>query len=112
MIKALAPLRSKFGPKATPQIANIVNTTNKHLQEIIANAERGEAASSFKHDKPVTSVAWNPAGTQVATGSDDGFARVFDVGTDQEIHKYKHDKEVLSVAWNPAGTQVATDKTS
>ena len=60
------------------------------------------------HGDYVLSVAWNAAGTHIATGCGDGFARVFDVGTGKEIQKLAHGGWVMSVAWNAAGTQLAT----
>jgi WD40 repeat protein len=53
-------------------------------------------------------VAWHPAGTHLATGSRDRFARVFDVASGREILRLEHSFGVSSVAWNAAGTQLAT----
>ena len=50
----------------------------------------------------VTSVAWNATGTQLATGSWDNFAQVFDLGTDQELQTLEHGNAVNSVAWDAA----------
>jgi WD40 repeat protein len=53
-------------------------------------------------------VAFSPDGTQVATGSSDGSARVFGAATGAEISRLGHDGPVTAVAFSPDGTQVAT----
>ena len=53
-------------------------------------------------------MAFSPDGTRVATGSDDGSARVFDAATGAEISRLDHGDSVTAVAFSPDGTRVAT----
>jgi WD40 repeat protein len=60
------------------------------------------------HDKAVRAVAFSPDGARVATGSDDGSARVFEAATGTELARLDHDKAVRAVAFSPDGARVAT----
>ena len=64
--------------------------------------------SRFNHDRRVTSVAFSPGGTRVATGSTDHLARVFDAATGAEQARLEHDGPVYAVAFSPDGTRIAT----
>ena len=68
-----------------------------------------------KHNGPPSSfsgsvieVAWDASGKRLATASDDGIARVFDVATGREIQKFQHGGTILSLAWDKEGTRLAT----
>ena len=59
----------------------------------------------------IEAVAWNPAGTIIATGNNDGTLRLFDAATRSPIGEpiaVSGDSPVLAVAWNPAATTIAT----
>ncbi len=56
----------------------------------------------------VRSVAWSPDGTRLATGADDGKARVWDVATGKDTALDHGGAAVHSVAWSPDGTRLAT----
>ena len=45
----------------------------------LIDADTGRQATRFEHDGPVTTVAFRPDGRAFATGSWDGYARVFPV---------------------------------
>ena len=64
--------------------------------------------SRLDHRNGVNAVAFSPDGTRVATGSEDGSARVFDAATGAEISRFRHGKAVYTVAFSPDGTRVAT----
>ena len=55
-------------------------------------------------------MAWNPAGTIIATGGGDGTLRLFDATTHSPTGNPIHTGSLspVAVAWNPAGTTVAT----
>lgn len=61
------------------------------------------------HSKPVSSVAWSPDGTCIASVSDDGTAQVWAATTGHLIVTYTgHTKAVASIAWSPDGKRIAS----
>lgn len=61
----------------------------------------------------MTSVAFNPDGTRIATGCADGTVRVWDTRTGLALvelsgHAGTYNPEVISVAFTPDGTQIVT----
>src|SRR5436305_764672 len=60
------------------------------------------------HDGPVRAVAFSPDGAWMATGSDDGSARVLDAASGAERARLDHDGPVGAVAFSPDGACVAT----
>ncbi len=74
---------------------------------------------NFGHPREVDAVAFDPAGTRLATGCHDGNVRLFDVAKGQQLKEIKahlppappnqnQTNPVYAVAWNPAGTQVVS----
>ena len=61
------------------------------------------------HTGRVCSVSWSPDGTRLATGSEDGTAKVWDAAGGRELLTLKgHAGEVRSVSWSPDGKRLAT----
>jgi WD40 repeat protein len=60
------------------------------------------------HGGTVWVVAFSPDGTRVATGSEDGLARVLDSRSGTELARLDHGGPVRAVAFSPDGTRVAT----
>jgi WD40 repeat protein len=61
------------------------------------------------HAKPVLSVAWNPAGTQLASASSDHTIMIWDAASRQRLATLTGHKDwVWKVAWSPDGNQVAS----
>jgi WD40 repeat protein len=57
----------------------------------------------------VNAVSWSPDGRRLATGSEDGTARIWDGQTGAEIAVLKgHAGPVQTVAWSPDGRRLAT----
>ncbi len=68
-----------------------------------------EIARLEGHGATVTSVAFSPDGTRLATGSWDRTARLWDFATGREIARLEgHGDRVRSVALSPDGTRLAT----
>jgi WD40 repeat protein len=62
----------------------------------------------------VTAVAFSPDGAQLATGSLDETARIWDAATGEQQLQVRCDGSVLAVAFSPDGTRLVTgsaDKT-
>ncbi len=57
------------------------------------------------HSDAVTSVCWSPDGTQLASGSRDKTAKLWQVASGQNTVTYRgHSAAILSVAWRPVAT--------
>jgi WD40 repeat protein len=61
------------------------------------------------HENHVSAIAYSPNGKQIASCSDDGTVRVWDVSTGSR-RTFKADSDwIESVAFSPDGTQIASD---
>lgn len=60
------------------------------------------------HTMPVRSVAFSPDGASVASGSDDGFVKLWEPATGRELLSLRHPDWVWSVAFSPDGQRLAT----
>jgi WD40 repeat protein len=70
-------------------------------------------AKNFGHPQLVDAVAFNPAGTQLATGCHDGTVRTWDVAKGQQLkqinaHTTPMPAAVYCVAWSPDGKQLVS----
>ncbi|CAI7627747.1 unnamed protein product [Penicillium pancosmium] len=61
------------------------------------------------HSDPVTSIAWSPDGSRLASASYDETVRIWDPATGQSISTLEgHSNGVASIAWSPDGSRLAS----
>ena len=61
------------------------------------------------HTKSVYCVAWSPSGGQIASGSADKTALIWDASSGRKVAELRgHTGFVRGVAWNPNSRQIAT----
>lgn len=59
-------------------------------------------------NQPVNSVKISPDGSMALTGGDDFMARLWDIGSGEQIHSWRHDNRVNLVKFEPQGRFVVT----
>lgn len=63
----------------------------------------------FKHPDSVTCVSYSPDGRTIATGCEDGVARLWDVASGRTLIKFRgHTDGIFCLAFSPDGTKIAT----
>ncbi|GAA4454323.1 protein kinase domain-containing protein [Novipirellula rosea] len=71
-------------------------------------AESLEPAVARGHRHAVSSVAWHPSGTRIATGDFDGTLKLWDAATLDEVWSTKLPHRVLSLDWSPDGRHLVS----
>ena len=77
----------------------------------VGRTDDGRMVELRGHEFPsvISSVAWSPDGTQLASGSWDKTVRIWDVATGRELLTLRgHSDKVLAVAWSSDGTRLAS----
>jgi WD40 repeat protein len=65
----------------------------------------GSVSKTFRHDDPVTAIAFSPDGSSLAAGSEGATIRSWDVGTGSlEVTMQGHRGDIESVAFSPDGS--------
>ena len=73
------------------------------------DVESGKQTSFIDgHEGRLPGIALSPDGLRIASASDKGFARVFDIKTGAEVFKLKHPDVVWCVQYSPDGRFIAT----
>jgi WD40 repeat protein len=73
----------------------------------------GAPVLTLEHQGPVNTVAFSPSGQLIASGSDDGTARLWSVATGQQVASFSHESgarrdDVIHVSFSPDGTRLLT----
>ncbi|GAA5822182.1 hypothetical protein JCM11251_004883 [Rhodosporidiobolus azoricus] len=64
--------------------------------------------ASAQRKVDITCVAWDPSGSLLATGSEDGIARIWTPSGDLHLVLSMHMRSICSLKWSPSGTQLLT----
>ncbi len=101
-------IQSSFASGSTPVTAS--PTVSTHPQQT-----GGTRLVYRAHPARVSALAWNPAGSLIASASDDHTVQICDAKTGATTLTYHgHSAEVFAVAWSPNGKYIASagaDKT-
>jgi WD40 repeat protein/tetratricopeptide (TPR) repeat protein len=75
----------------------------------IRYVDTGETLPILHHPDVVRSIAWNPDGMRLATGTIGGTVRIWKVEAGKEaVTLASHTASVTSLSWNPDGSRLAT----
>ncbi|SCV70794.1 BQ2448_3556 [Microbotryum intermedium] len=64
--------------------------------------------SSAQRRVDVGAIAWDPSGSLLATGSEDGIARIWTASGDLHLVLSMHQRAIMSLQWNRLGTMLLT----
>ena len=87
---------------ATARIWTMGGSTAAHGFSNSVTLKHGEFLGD--KNKDVTTLEWSPDGTKLATGSYDGFARVWDYEGNIIYTLSLHKGPIFSLKWNKSGT--------
>ena len=82
----------------------VVGTTSVRIVDPL----KSEVSVSVRHDGPLRSAVLSADGTRLVTASDDKSARVWAVGSGEQLVRLNHDGPVYAAAFDTAGRRVVT----
>jgi WD40 repeat protein len=105
--KALSPIQTQ---PTIPSMTNTQKTPTKQATNILPTTAK--TILTFQgHQQMVRTVAWSPGNMQLASGSDDTNALIWDrQGNIQQT--LKHPASVRTLAWSPEGKRLVTGATN
>lgn len=111
--EALAIQRDQSGPGDATQAAALAieawrRAPTESAFDAAAVALRGLPIASIDHGSPVNAVAFSPDGTLLATGSEDGSARLIRTADGSEVMRVAHAARVNTVAFSRDSSLLAT----
>lgn len=104
-------IRLPLGTKMTIREAAEFDRSNRTALAtfIIRDTATGRQVTILKgHTEEIHSADFSPDSTQIATGSDDHTARIWDVASGRELFSLVHTTRVTRVAFSPDGQRIVT----
>lgn len=105
----------RVGERSVVQILDVSceqcdsNVTDDQFVAEFSNLTNGFGLQNKQYTTAVRSVAFSPDSTKVATASQDGYARIWDVASGEELHRLRHKNTVVTSAiFSPDGSKLAT----
>lgn len=100
---------------STARIWNLQSGSPEAGQHMVLRHTRREGVSEALTNKDVTSLDWNSSGTQLATGSYDGYARIWSTTGNLVSDLRGHTGPIFALKWNRNGKYILSagvDKTT
>ena len=91
---------------STARIWSMTPTDDPNHQEIILKHCISRGGQEVPSNKDVTSLDWNSSGTLLATGSYDGFARIWTTKGNLEKTLGQHKGPIFALKWNKSGNYI------
>ncbi|KAI5479814.1 DnaJ family protein [Pseudohyphozyma bogoriensis] len=109
-----------WNPKVPALLATGGGDSTCRIWDVPTPSKQGEASqqvvsesvvckhSSAQRRADVGAVAWDPSGSLLATGSEDGIARIWTPSGDLHLVLSMHQRTIFSLKWNSLGTMLLT----
>ncbi|KAL3316451.1 Transducin (beta)-like 1 X-linked receptor 1 [Cichlidogyrus casuarinus] len=100
---------------STARIWDLEHPSNQSIKQLVLTHEVNRDGQTVLSNKDVTSLDWNAEGTYLATGSYDGFARVWSTDGQLKATLGQHKGPIFALKWNKKGNYILTagvDKTT
>ncbi len=97
-----------WGLMFTPNAERLITTTSKGQIALWTLPEGELLREPTQLPTTIQPVSMTADGRVFATGSTDGFARIWDTATGELLYAMQHGSEINSVAFSPAGDQLAS----
>lgn len=104
-ICAWNPMQNLLASGSGDSTARIWNMDNSHSETVLKHCiHRG--GQEVPSNKDVTSLDWNSKGTLLATGSYDGYARIWTTSGGLEKTLGQHKGPIFALKWNKSGNYI------
>lgn len=97
-----------FGVAFSPDSSRLLAVSGPLVHRYDVNGWREIQPALEGHENFVTSAAFSPDGSRIATASWDRTARVWDAETGRQLAAYTHDEPLSDVMFSPAGSALIT----
>ncbi|GAA5886682.1 hypothetical protein JCM5296_005369 [Sporobolomyces johnsonii] len=96
------------GGDSTCRIWDVPSSSSSSTGQTILKEHTICKHASAQRRSDVAAVAWDPSGSLLATGSEDGIARIWTPSGDLHLVLSMHQRAIFSLKWSPNGTLLLT----